>query len=198
MPGHPDAAAAGSVASAFTSAADELATEWPRVLAATDPAAPTLDPASAQAFVDAVRAALEDDLAPLTSACALDVSDGDPAAMVDRLDSALRRLDAVRIAARGLIEFDAKEFDDAMAVVSRQLAVQATSTLAFWAAAADGRARTGTEGLSVTVHELRRPMTVLSSYAQLLAAGTLGELSEQIAGPVNSMLAASEVMLRLV
>jgi signal transduction histidine kinase len=198
MPGHPDAAAAGSVASAFTSAAHDLATAWPLVLAATDPAAPTMDPSAAQAFVDAVRAALEDDLAPLISACALDGSDGDPAAMVDRLDSTLRRLDALRIAARSLIEFDAKEFDDAMAVVSRQLAVQATATLAFWAAAADERARTGTEGLAVTVHELRRPMTVLSSYAQLLAAGTLGELSEQIAGPVNSMLAASEVMLRLV
>jgi signal transduction histidine kinase len=201
MPGQPESAldeGPKSLARAFAVAAGRLAVSWPRALAIADPAAAAVDAAEARAVVDAVRAALDDDLTPLISACGLDRTEGDAAVMVDRLDESLRRLEAMRSAARDVVAAEHDDIDDALATVGRQLAVQATATLAFRAAAADERARTGTEGLAVTVHELRRPLTVLSSYTQLLAAGTFGELEGRVEMAVKSMLAATEVMLRLV
>jgi len=83
---------------------------------------------------------------------------------------------------------------------------RASRTFAVWAArvvardALDRSAPGAGDGdtLGVTIHELRRPLTILSSYVQLLVAGTLGELSEKSAAAVRAMAQATETMSRLV
>ena len=202
MPGQrapaPDRGAA-SAAQSVAGSAERLAAAWPLVLAAADAEALPVGAEEALRIVDALCAALDDDLAPLITEFGLDRVDGDPASMVERLDDALRRIDAIRHAARDVLD-DASmgAMDDGVVTVGRQLAVQATATLAYHATASAERAHSGSEGLAVTVHELRRPLTVLSSYTQLLSAGALGELGERVEGPVRSMLAATEVLVRLV
>jgi signal transduction histidine kinase len=52
--------------------------------------------------------------------------------------------------------------------------------------------------VGVTVHELRRPLTILSSYAQLLDSGALGDLPEHGMTAVHTMCSASDTMMRLV
>lgn len=176
-----------------------LAEAWPRRLAATDPGAEPVGAADAAALVEAVISALSFDLAPLTELAGLGASEEPVEEVVGRLDTTLRRLEALRGAAAEVIGPPVLAVvDTEFATVGRQLAVQATATLAGRAAAAEEHARAGTEALAVTMHEVRRPLTVLSSYAQLLEAGTLGELPPVAAGAIASMLEASEVMLRLV
>ena len=187
-----------SLARAVDDAAEMLARAWPNRLAEADVAAQPVSAAEAAELVAAFGAALDDDLAPLIACFHLDASDADWGAMVHRLDTALRRVEALHVAARDIVRATPSALDAAVVTLTRQLAVQATATLAFRAAAANERARAGAESLAVTVHELRRPLTVLSSYSQLLNAGALGALDERIAAAVRSMLAASEVMLRLV
>ncbi|HET9050280.1 MAG TPA: HAMP domain-containing sensor histidine kinase [Candidatus Dormibacteraeota bacterium] len=206
MPGQrapaPDRGTASASANASQSLADSaerLAAAWPLELAAADETAPAVEPEEARRIVDALASALDDDLAPLISICGLDHVGVDPATMIERLDEGLRRVDAIRHAARDVLD-DASvaAIDDGVVTVVRQLAVQATATLSFQAAASEERAKSGREGLAVTVHELRRPITVLSSYTQLLSAGALGDIPDRVDGAVKTMLAATEVLVRLV
>jgi signal transduction histidine kinase len=50
----------------------------------------------------------------------------------------------------------------------------------------------------MTVHELRRPLTVITSYAQLLSGGMLGEVPAGAMTAVESMVEAAEAMLHLI
>lgn len=189
---------ARSLARAVEEVSARLARAWPKRLAEATGVARPVARGEPAALVAAFVAALDDDLAPLISHLRLDANDADAAAMVASLDDALRRLEALRVAARDVVAADPGNLDAALATLTRQLAVQATATLAFRAAAADERARTGTESLAVTVHELRRPLMVLSSYTQLLNAGALVELDDRLGAASRAMLAATELMLRLV
>jgi two-component system, OmpR family, sensor kinase len=52
--------------------------------------------------------------------------------------------------------------------------------------------------LGVTVHELRRPLTILTSYAKLLGDGTLGALPPAARTAVDGMSGAADVMSHLI
>lgn len=52
--------------------------------------------------------------------------------------------------------------------------------------------------ISVTMHELRRPLTILNSYGQLLATGMLGELPESALVAIEGITASTEMMVRMV
>src|SRR5581483_3887342 len=52
--------------------------------------------------------------------------------------------------------------------------------------------------LGITVHELRRPLTILSSYAELLSDGTLGPLSDAALTGVQGISSATDVLARLI
>ena len=54
------------------------------------------------------------------------------------------------------------------------------------------------EALGMTVHELRRPLTVITSYAQLLSGGMLGEVPAAAMTAVESMVEAADAMLALI
>jgi signal transduction histidine kinase len=186
---------------AFSAEAEEIARLWPQELRRLDPSADAVAPRDASAGVEAVAAALADDLAPLAALLGLDARGGDAQQMPANLDAGLRHLDAIRRATlqRPLVRAHCSEqkIDEAFTVVARQIAVQTAATLAARTAAAEGLVSSSRAAMAVTMHELRRPLTVMSGYTQLLAGGVLGELTERGRGAAQSMVAASEVMQRL-
>src|SRR5205807_2043306 len=52
--------------------------------------------------------------------------------------------------------------------------------------------------LSITMHELRRPLTILNSYSQLLSAGMLGTLPETAMVAIEGITASTQMMVRMV
>lgn len=186
---------------AFGAEAQAIAALWPQELRRLDPGAEAVAPHDAAAGVEAVAAALADDLAPLAALLGLDARGGNAQQMPANLDTGLRHLDAIRRAAlqRPLLRTHSSEqqVDEAFAIVARQIAVQAAATLAARTAAAEGLVASSRATMAVTMHELRRPLTVLGGYTQLLAGGVLGELTERGRVAAQSMVAASEVMQRL-
>ncbi len=52
--------------------------------------------------------------------------------------------------------------------------------------------------LSITMHELRRPLTLLSSYGQMLATGMLSERPESSKIAVDGILESTEMMPQMV
>jgi two-component system, OmpR family, sensor kinase len=119
-----------------------------------------------------------------------------------RLDTLLRHIEALgRSAAHLAAEAPAAEREhlhhEAMAL-QRSVAVEAARLMS--ARAAELRTGMAAKGaaLGVTVHELRRPLTILTSYAELLTDGTLGELPSAALTGVQGMSAATDVLMRLI
>ncbi|MGH7686646.1 MAG: sensor histidine kinase [Candidatus Dormibacteria bacterium] len=52
--------------------------------------------------------------------------------------------------------------------------------------------------LNITMHELRRPLTIMSSYAQLLSSGMLGALPESASVAIEGVSSSTEQMVRMV
>ena len=136
-------------------------------------------------FLNAMLVALSaDDLRPLAALFNLDQPK--PQDVDNHLEVALRAIEALErtvhhVSGKVLAPAPAGELcvetGSDLLVVSRRLATVTTSTMGkhlLMLGAGSGR---GTS-LSITMHELRRPLTILNSYAQLLAAGMLGELPE--------------------
>jgi len=170
----------------------DLAHAWPVELAADGRFAPSVPMPEAERFVDAVAAAATGSLEPLAVLAGADLAER--GGMAGRLDVVLSALDALR---RCVLRLDPgnngsqPDLAAVFAAVGRGLAARAVSE----SANADPF---GTTPIGVTLHELRRPLTIVSSYGQLLAAGTLGELPDRAATAVNALCGATETMLRLV
>jgi len=152
-------------------------------------------------LVDAVLLALSaDDLQPLATMYEL----ARPDQLASRLETALRDVETVR---RTALALAAEERLDPGSVASmavaageevgslqRRLAVDAAATLERATRSAPDRAGS----LSVTMHELRRPLTILNSYGQLLSTGVLGPLPEAAQVALEGITASTEMMVRMV
>jgi len=187
----------------------ELASAWPGELAADGRFAPAVPVPEAERFVRAVADAAGGRLQPLVVLAGVD-SDG-PGGAAGRLDVVLTALDALRRCvlrldhgANGARVVEPGALARAFAEVGRGLAARALAEAADRATAAATAGtelhggQPGTTPIGVTLHELRRPLTIVSSYGQLLAAGTLGELPDKAATAVIALCGATETMLRLV
>jgi signal transduction histidine kinase len=184
-----------------------IADLWIRETQATRPTPRvTTDPAgAARQFVNAVLVALTaDDLTPLRTLYALE----DDTALPGRTDTAIIHLQALRGACAVVAReqgLDAEQsLDLALAtaeetgLVARRIARGCMELLEerYQKAASTSSAR-GTS-LSVTMHELRRPLTILNSYGQLLSTGMLGDLPESAAVAIEGITASTEMMMRMV
>ncbi|HEY6377555.1 MAG TPA: histidine kinase dimerization/phospho-acceptor domain-containing protein, partial [Candidatus Dormibacteraeota bacterium] len=194
-------ASASGLSAAFGAEMGPIAQDWPLALHDADADAAAVPAAEARALTEAVGAALAGDLGPLTGRLGLDAGGADVQEIPGRLDAALRCVDAMRLVALRRpslrVHCSTELIDAGFATVSRHLAVRAAATIAARAGAAEGLASSGSAAMAVTMHELRRPLTVLSGYSQLLGRGMLGELSERGRSAAQAMVAACEVMLRL-
>ena len=85
-----------------------------------------------------------------------------------------------------------------MASLQRRVAVRTTALMGERAADLRARLETKSAALGVTVHELRRPLTILTSYAELLGDGTLGDLTDAARTGIQGMSGATEVMSHLI
>ena len=157
-------------------------------------------------FINAVLVALtDDDLGPLTAFFELGCEK--PAGIDLRLESALTRLAALRRAAAevageqlatpeqiSLSETAAEE----VGLVGRRLAAAVTASLAGRLSAMTTSSSARGTSMSITMHELRRPLTILNSYGQLLSTGMLGQLPETAMVAIEGITASTEMMVRMV
>jgi signal transduction histidine kinase len=178
----------------------DLAHAWPAELAAEGRFAPSVPLPEAERFVEAVASAAGGRLEPLAVLAGVDAA-AERGGMAGRLDVVLSALDALR---RCVLRLDpginGAQPDAArvFAAVGRSLAARAISEATEHSGAPAAHDPLGTTPIGVTLHELRRPLTIVSSYGQLLAAGTLGELPDRAATAVTALCGATETMLRLV
>jgi signal transduction histidine kinase len=157
-------------------------------------------------FINAVLLALTaDDLRPLTAFFAL--GGEKPAGIGVRLEAALARLGALRraavaVAAEELSAADqvalSAEAADETGLVGQRLAASVTSVLAGRLNAVTSSSSARGTSMSITMHELRRPLTILNSYGQLLSTGMLGQLPETAMVAIEGITASTEMMVRMV
>jgi signal transduction histidine kinase len=184
----------------------DLARAWPEELAAEGRFAPSVPLPEAERFVEAVASAAGGRLEPL--AALTGVHAAERGGMAGRLDVVLSALDALRRCVLGLERGGNGALPDpsataaVFAAVGRGLAARAVAEVTGPEAGTPSQSAPldpfGTTPMGVTLHELRRPLTIVSSYGQLLSAGTLGELPDRAATAVNALCGATETMLRLV
>jgi signal transduction histidine kinase len=186
---------AGNLAELLTSRGDRAIALW-----IADPDGPTPD--QAPALLDGiVEALLTGSAEPLLRACGLTAETPDEDA-APALDRALLHLDAL---SRALAHTDAEaapteraERDDELQSLQRRLATAAAALLGRRAAELRTGLAAKVAALGVTVHELRRPLTILSSYAELLSDGTLGPLGDAALTGVQGIASATDVLARLI
>ena len=152
-------------------------------------------------LVDAVLVALTtDDVRPMLTH--FDLNGERPPGIDGRLDLALASLAAVRRATVAVATEDAEpdrrlEIATAAAEdldsLGRRLIADVTGYLSK-------RASMPAKGssMSITMHELRRPLTILNSYGQLLSTGMLGQLPETAMVAIEGITASTEMMVRMV
>jgi signal transduction histidine kinase len=157
-------------------------------------------------LINAVLVALTaDDLRPLTAF--FDLGGEKPAGIDQRLESAMARLAAVRratvqVAADEMPVPDqialAKTAADEVELIGRRLAATVTAALAGRLSAMTTSSSARGTSMSITMHELRRPLTILNSYGQLLSTGMLGQLPETAMVAIEGITASTEMMVRMV
>jgi signal transduction histidine kinase len=157
-------------------------------------------------FINTVLVALSaDDLRPLVAFYKLDPGG---AGLDQRLDTALRHLHALRRATdmaaqeEGLDASAAQSLTaaaaDELAGVERRLAAGCVAALEAQLTHATSTSSVRGTSLSITMHELRRPLTILNSYGQLLSTGMLGALPESAMVAIEGITASTEMMVRMV
>jgi two-component system sensor histidine kinase BaeS len=155
--------------------------------------------------VSAVLVALTaEDLSPLVALYQLETLPG----LEDRLDAALAELQALARASDTVAreqQLDA-EAAHSLALAAgeelgglvRQLTGGAMALMRNRLNAAISASSARGSSLNITMHELRRPLTILSSYAQLLSSGMLGVLPESASVAIEGVGASTEMMVRMV
>jgi signal transduction histidine kinase len=159
-----------------------------------------------QQLVNAVVVALNaDDLTPITTYFDLNGERGP--GIENRLDTALSRLSALR---RATVSVADTEVDaparvaladcaaEELEAISRRLASDVTGALGGKVASMVTSSSARGTSMSITMHELRRPLTILNSYGQLLSTGMLGQLPETAMVAIEGITASTEMMVRMV
>ena len=128
--------------------------------------------------------------------------------MERRLDVALQNLAALRRATAEAAREERLDAETALSLatdaaddvdaVARRLAATCAGSLERRLARATSEASARGTSLSITMHELRRPLTILNSYGQLLTAGMLGTLPETATVAIEGITASTEMMVRMV
>lgn len=160
---------------------------------------------AARQLVNAALVALTaDDLRPLVTFYRLDQPNG----LSLRLEAALLDLQALRTGAAVVAREAGLDPDrlatlaeagaDEVGGVLRTLAVSCAGALERQLTAATSTSSAQGTSLSITMHELRRPLTILNSYGQLLTTGMLGALPETAMVAVEGITASTESMVRMV
>ncbi len=178
---------------------------WERQTSPADPGAPLDRARGPRQFVNAVLVALTaDDFRPLVAYHHLDAGTG----VERRLQQALANLTALRQATSEAVReerLDAEETialaattSDDIEAVGQHLAASCVATLEHRLSSATSESSARGTSLSITMHELRRPLTILNSYGQLLSAGMLGALPETAMVAIEGITASTEMMVRMV
>jgi signal transduction histidine kinase len=185
--------------------AARIADLWARQTSPDEPMPPVDRARGPRQFVNAVLVALSaDDFRPLIAYHHLDTGTN----VERRLETALSNLGALRqvtaetvreerLDPEQALELSATTADDIDAV-GRRLAATCAATLERRLATATSESSARGTSLSITMHELRRPLTILNSYGQLLSAGMLGELPETAMVAIEGITASTEMMVRMV
>jgi signal transduction histidine kinase len=186
---------AGQLADLLTMRRDHAIQLW---VAGADGPAATDAPGLLDAVVSTLAGGSEDALL-LRGFLDPDTPDTDAAA---HLDVVLRQLNALmhaveRIAAEAHPD-DGAAMRAEMAELQRRVAVRTVFLFGERSAELRARMEEKSAALGVTVHELRRPLTILTSYAELLSDGTLGDLPEAAMTGIQGMSGATEVMSHLI
>ena len=172
----------------------------------TEPVPPADSARGPRQFINAVVVGLSaDDLRPLIAFYQLDQAS---AGLEGRLDRALRHLGSLRRATAQAAREEALDFETSLALalaagddlgtLARRLATGCMTALATQLASATSSSSVRGTSLSITMHELRRPLTILNSYGQLLATGMLGTLPETAVVAIEGITASTEMMVRMV
>ena len=158
-------------------------------------------------FLNAVLVALSaEDMRPLLRFFELD-SDKTPG-LEQRIILALSALDLVRAktlevaASSGLDQPSqlalASAAAEDVAQITQRVSALTVERLANRLSTAASSSGGGSASLSITMHELRRPLTILNSYGQLLSAGMLGKMPESAMVAIEGITASTEMMVRMV
>jgi signal transduction histidine kinase len=185
--------------------AARIADLWARQTASNAAGEPVDRSRGPRQFVNAVLVALSaDDFRPLIAYHHLD-----SAGNVERkLETALRNLTALRQVTAEAVREERLDADEAMELavataddidaVGHRLAATSVAGLERRLSSATSESSARGTSLSITMHELRRPLTILNSYGQLLSAGMLGELPETAMVAIEGITASTEMMVRMV
>ena len=85
-----------------------------------------------------------------------------------------------------------------LATIATRLSVVVTRRLAQQISAMNTSSSARGTSLSITMHELRRPLTILNSYGQLLSTGMLGQMPDTATVAIDGITASTEMMVRMV
>jgi len=162
---------------------------------------------SPRQFLSATLVALSaDDLGPLMAFYEVDF---DKTFELDQhLEKALLHLAALRPAtAKVAVEAGldpgsqlslALDAAEDLAVIATRLSVTAARRLSQQISAMTTASSARGTSLSITMHELRRPLTILNSYGQLLSTGMLGQMPDSATVAIDGITASTEMMVRMV
>ena len=162
---------------------------------------------SPRQFLSAALVALSaDDLGPLMAFYEVDF---DRAFELDQhLEKALLHLAALRPAtAKAAVEEGldtesqlslALDAAEDLTVIATRLSVTVARRLAQQISAMTTASSARGTTLSITMHELRRPLTILNSYGQLLSTGMLGQMPDSATVAIDGITASTEMMVRMV
>lgn len=164
------------------------------------------DPARSRQFINAVLIALNaDDLSPLKGFFDLHLPMDEGDARIDLLFAYLEGFTSVSLEVIAQERSDAKSQLALQTAMLEELSSVERRLLKPFIGETLGRigkmqnaAKASGSSLSITLHELRRPLTILSSYSQLLSSGMLGDLPEPIMAAIEGITSSTEMMVQLV
>ncbi|MHB8719395.1 MAG: sensor histidine kinase [Candidatus Dormibacteria bacterium] len=196
----------GQLSDFLAAHAERIATQMQRSGAEAARRRPKGDEHGPRQLINAVLVALtNDDLRPMLAY--FDLNGERPPGIERRLDTALERLAGLRRATTIVAAEEAEPAQqvelcsaaaDELEGVGRRLAIDVASHLSGRVSAMTSSSSARGTSMSITMHELRRPLTILNSYGQLLSTGMLGELPETAMVAIEGITASTEMMVRMV